>query len=457
MKKLTKIAVAVLLVFAFAFSTVVAFVLAGRTDSRDRDFSLMLAARVYDTVNEELMRPVIVSLTMAHDTMLTDWLLSESDRSQEENDAQMQHYLAAIKEHFDYASAFVISEATHCYYTYKGLNKVINPLEDPHDMWYSTFLRRNLDYLLDSDLDQMNENRWTLFVNCRKQDSDGSLLGVVGVGVVMDNMQRILKNFEDEYGIKILLVDKTGLVQVSSDYSNIQNRYLTDIRFDMAEEQFAVLPTSDGFRIVHALKGLPWYLSVQIGGNKSASKLHWLPYLNGGALLVLLLALFAISLLAEKNLLRKEAAPVVTDAVTGLPNRSYFAEAYGEHGIFNTTRYKALAVLNIDRFSIESASRSGDSIIQAVAAAASDIVGEQGIILRWGDDTFIMLLELEMADAGLLCELLCKNVRERASVTISIGITQIDLTETIKKNYYRAVQSLFAAKEAGGNTVRQSK
>ena len=38
------------------------------------------------------------------------------------------------------------------------------------------------------------------------------------------------------------------------------------------------------------------------------------------------------------------------DALTGLPNRYYFKENFGEHGLFNTVRYKSVAVFDIDGF-----------------------------------------------------------------------------------------------------------
>ena len=217
---------------AFILSTVFSFFLMEHPDEKDREFSLMLAGRVNDVVTDEILRPLLVSRTMSNDNLLADWLLHEEEHPLGENVLEMQNYLSRLKEEFGYTSAFLISEKSHCYYTYRGFNKIINPLNDPHDKWYPTFLKKNIAFELNADTDQVNGNHWTIFINCRITAPDGTLLGVCGVGVIMDHLRQIMEEYEKQYGVKINLVDSNGLVQMAVDYSDIQRIYLTNIELN---------------------------------------------------------------------------------------------------------------------------------------------------------------------------------------------------------------------------------
>jgi hypothetical protein len=40
-------------------------------------------------------------------------------------------------------------------------------------------------------------------------------------------------------------------------------------------------------------------------------------------------------------------------------------------------------------------------------------------------------------------------------MTVSVGLTQISIFDTVRKNYYRAVQYCYLVKEMGGNGVKR--
>ena len=50
----------------------------------------------------------------------------------------------------------------------------------------------------------------------------------------------------------------------------------------------------------------------------------------------------------------------------------------------------------------------------------------------------------------------CKKIEEDGRVTISLGVTEIRLAESIKKNYHRACQACYIVKEMGGNGVKRN-
>ena len=76
-------------------------------------------------------------------------------------------------------------------------------------------------------------------------------------------------------------------------------------------------------------------------------------------------------------------------------------------------------------------------------------------MLRCGGDEFLMLLELPMESAFKLCRQFCREVEGDGLVTVSVGLVEVRLSDTIKKNYYRAAQCCYIVKEMGGNGVKK--
>ena len=77
----------------------------------------MLAGRVHDVINDEILKPLLVSQAMAHDELLIEWLQSEDSRSPDDNIAFMERYLRSFKEHFGYTASFLVSDKSKYYYT----------------------------------------------------------------------------------------------------------------------------------------------------------------------------------------------------------------------------------------------------------------------------------------------------------------------------------------------------
>ena len=142
------------------------------------------------------------------------------------------------------------------------------------------------------------------------------------------------------------------------------------------------------------------------------------------------------------------------DKLTGVKNRNYFKDMFGENGVFNTTRYKTLAVFDIDYFKEANDTMDGDDILKSVVEMCKHAMGENGEIYRWGGDEFVVLMEWSPDFAVEICREFVKAVAADGRVTISVGIAEIQMSQTIKKNYYRAVQACYIVKEMGGNSVK---
>ena len=275
--------------------------LASLARENTKEIDTMLTYRIYDSISSSLNEPIIVAKTMACNDFLSEFLKNEDSMSEAEAVAVMQDYLNSVKDGLEYDSAFLVSERSRRYYTYEGLNKIVDPVNDDHDIWYSLFIEKNKPYDLDVDSDEMNKNQWTVFVNARIEDENGKLLGVCGVGVQMTNLQELFLQAEKEYDVKINLVDKNGLVQVDTDDINIENAWLdTDVLSREETDEYRYQTTSNNeFAVSKYVEYLGWYLVVR-SAPTSISK-EFLMIIIGNIALFLFVMMVLIALNQEKK------------------------------------------------------------------------------------------------------------------------------------------------------------
>ena len=97
--------------------------------------------------------------------------------------------------------------------------------------------------------------------------------------------------------------------------------------------------------------------------------------------------------------------------------------------------------------------RDGDKIILSIVEIAKEAMDDRGIMFRWSGDEFVLFLEMESEEAEKRFINFCEKAENKIKVTVSVGIVDVDLSVSIKTNYYRAVQACYAIKESGGNGV----
>ncbi|MBP5281907.1 MAG: diguanylate cyclase [Lachnospiraceae bacterium] len=153
--------------------------------------------------------------------------------------------------------------------------------------------------------------------------------------------------------------------------------------------------------------------------------------------------------------MKKEDRLARQDELTGFHNRLYFQENYGDTALFMTMRYKSVAVIDVDHYIEACSVQDRDIVIKRVAAWIRDRFGEKCEVFRWGENSFFVLMEWSMGFGTEICRELCEKVEQDGMVTVSVGITEVRLTETIKKHYHRAMQGCYLVKEMGGNGVKR--
>lgn len=288
MKKSARIILALIHIITVGISTVLCVVgmRAGKEKEGWEQYGI-ISSIVYEAVENELSKPIITSLAMSNDILLQDLLNKESSSSEQSMTNQMARYLSAVKESVGARTAFLISEGTKRYYTYEGLNKVIDPAKDEHDIWYSIFANKRKPYDLDVDVDQVNGDRWTVFVNARIEDGNGKFLGVCGIGLSMERLQEILLQYEKDYNIKVNFIDSDGLVQVDTDAVNIESAYLHDVQYGKEKDGYAYKNKDGEYVVMRFVDNLNWYLVIH-GECGTISTGDVIPILAGAACVIMI-------------------------------------------------------------------------------------------------------------------------------------------------------------------------
>ncbi|MFN3434604.1 MAG: GGDEF domain-containing protein [Sphingomonas sp.] len=153
------------------------------------------------------------------------------------------------------------------------------------------------------------------------------------------------------------------------------------------------------------------------------------------------------------------------DALTGLPNRRAFDEAFAirrdRDGPF------CLAVCDIDRFKrINDAHghQVGDRVLSAVGRTLAEECDAHLVVRHGGEEFAILLKGIDLADAathldGVRSVIAAKRFRLRETdkplgqVTLSIGVTAVHAGETITGAFDRADRLLYTAKTEGRDRV----
>ena len=262
-KNIPKIVIIVTAI-AFVLGTVFSsFILNEVVQSHDEERMKFIAADVYDDINSELLKLVMIARVISKDIPLIESIKNEENVTFEQNVYLMQNYINSLKKSFHLSTGFIVSDKSRIYYSAKGFNKIIDVENDSHDIWYKLFLDKNLEYDYDIDIDEINDSQWTIFVSARINDAEGNLLGVCGVGEYLTEIQNLLITCEEAYNIKINLVNQEGVVQLDSNSVNIDTAHIQNIVNPNKSVQF-VLTENDGvYTITKFMPDLGLYLVVR--------------------------------------------------------------------------------------------------------------------------------------------------------------------------------------------------
>lgn len=436
------------------------------------NISKLTSTNIYSEISNELTKPIFVSLTMANDSFLKNWLKDEQSQvDSKEHQQKLIDYLEGIKEKYNYNSVFVVSDFSKIYYHYNGINKVVSEQND-HDQWYFNFLKSENTYDLEIDTDEANQNRLSVFVNCRIVDDDGNILGVAGVGLELNQIQALLKSFEDDFGLDAMLFDKEGSVKIHSDTNYIEKKNVFDMQTLNNNKQeilnnYYTLDVyqyhenkSSGYIITRYIDDLDWYLLIK----KDTSILQKAFYEQLLKELIIIIPVILCVLLIVTKLMKQSDAILLRlakiDTLTNMLNRRGFNESIDE--LLQDDKEDSpfyVFVLDIDNFKKVNDTYGhliGDKIIKLVGNVATETLSDCGMIARWGGDEFAGCLRGSEDNVKIIVDSLFKRINDdtqllQYKVTISMGITSSQKIDTVDTLLLRADKALYEAKETGRN------
>lgn len=400
MKKNRLILLAIsLIILSFCLTTIVSIASLNSVISDDsEEVSKLLASKIHDSIKTELINPIAVGNAMANDIFLIDELKNE-DSFNNNTEEKLQKYLEKIREKFDYETAFLVSDKSKKYYSYKGLNKIIDVENNNHDIWYKIFTDSKKTYDLDVDTDEINKNNWTVFINVKIEDSDGNFYGVCGVGVQMKNLQELFSDYENEYKVKINLVNKDGLIQVDTDEINIESAVLDNISDTNISTDFTYTPgkVRGTYTVTKYISDLGWHLVVTDthGLHKDLSYLLLWDLISLAVVLLVLIIALRIIVYRETHL----KAISETDKMTDVYNR----RAY-ENFLANLREEKNLEKITVFVFDVNELKPTndkyghdaGDELIRAAANHIKQFSEGHGYTFRTGGDEFVTITNKEL-------------------------------------------------------------
>ncbi|MEE0814456.1 MAG: cache domain-containing protein, partial [Desulfovibrio fairfieldensis] len=243
--------------------------------------SSLTAEGIYYRLTTKFTKPVNISLTMSHDNLLARHLSEEMEHLKDKAYTETtRDYLETYREKYGFASVFLVSTATRRYYTFQGIDRILNR-DNPENAWYFRLMDSPQDYALHVDNDEVcgADNEITVFVNCKIKNPDGKVLGIVGVGIRIDSLKELLRGYEEKYHVTASLISESGEVEISTSHSGYEKKdwfelhHQEDIRRELLNwredasslELWTPSAPQSGeksFIVARYLPELSWYLIV---------------------------------------------------------------------------------------------------------------------------------------------------------------------------------------------------
>lgn len=435
----------------------------------DQDLPLT-SSNIYSEIQKDLVRPVLISSTMAHDTFVRDWVL-RGERTPEE----MVRYLREVRERHGAFSSFFVSEKTGNYYTGDGVLKRVSSFE-PRDAWYYRVRGLSQDYEINVDPDLANADAMTIFINYRVFDYADEYIGATGIGLTVDAVRRLVREYQERFDRTIYFVNSRGQVVAfgkgeqttdlhkAAGLGPLMERILRERR---GSYQYEAATGDRHILHVNYLPELKWFLFVEQNESVALAGVRQTLYVNLAiSLAVTLIVLFLIQLALVRYQRRLEEM-ASTDELTGLLNRHAFNILIGKliAEYRREPRPISMLIADIDHFKSINDSHGhlvGDAVLQEVTRVLQDGLRASDLAVRWGGEEFLLVLKAcDLNEAQRIAENLRQVVAAQPirvqgleiPVTLSIGASRFDGTESPDQTVNRADAALYRAKHAGRNRV----
>lgn len=475
-KRFYTILISVIVLLGFLATSLIGYYVARDSISErlQQEMLPLSSDNIYSEIQRDLLQPILISSLMANDTFVIEWVNDgESDA------ARMQRYLKQIQDQYQTITAFFISEQTRRYYHPDGIIKQVSE-DDPADAWYFRARSMKQQYEINIDTDTADRNRLSIFVNYRVENKQGDLIGVIGVGLSMETVVRLIENYQQRYGREIYFVNRQGEVMLqSSHYSNdlhLQNK-------DGLEKLFTRILTSPSASVSFQAKNgnviylnsrlvpeFDWFLIVEQLNDPASEKVETALLINLLISLAISIAVLLVAHFALKGYQGRLETMATRDKLTGAASRQVIDSLF-EQAVSRSQRHQqktTLALIDIDHFKQVNDSlghHQGDRVLEAVAKIIQLHIREADVLCRWGGEEFLLLLNecdlqhaVERVESIRLAIAAWRFHHNDAShsVTVSAGLAEYEAGENLSRLVDRADKALYRAKHQGRNCLSTS-
>lgn len=470
------VALAGALVFGFIATSVISYFLASESvnDHIAEETLPLTSDNIYSEIEQDLLRSVLISSLMAHDTLLRDWTLDG-----EADPEKIVRYLREIQNKYDTTTAFYVSEKTRNYYHANGILKQVSA-DDAQDVWYFRARQLKTPYEINVDTDTADPSRLTIFLNYRVTDYQDRFIGVTGIGLSVDSVAKLIASYQTRYAREIYLTDREGRVTLRGPrFEGAEN--LRE-RAGMSQIATTILATPSasvsyengaGRRVYVNSRLIPefdWYLIVEQAQSSAEARVLGALLLNIGIAIAIAALVGAIGWVAVRNYQASLEQMAGTDPLTGCTTRRVF-EAIFDQSRKNALRSHSplsLLAIDIDHFkqiNDEYGHAAGDLVLYTLADTCRTHLRDTDTLCRWGGDEFLILLgdcslpnALRVADA-IRAAVASRAIRpgtETVECTISVGAAEYEPGEELRSLVARADLAMYTAKREGRDQVAQA-
>jgi len=430
----------------------------------------LTSSNIYSEIQKDLVRPVLISSTMAHDTFVRDWVLRG-----EQEVSEMSRYLAEVKQRHGAFSSFFVSGKSGNYYTGEGILKQVKEGE-PRDDWYFRVREMQEEYEINVDLDLANRDALTIFINYRVFDFDNRYIGATGIGLTVDSVRRLIREYQSRFQRTIYFTDATGKIVVHGGDTDPT----PDLRqrTGLASQLDRILLERTGFfqfeeggdnhiLNVNYLPELKWYLFVEQNEDVALAGIRQTLFVNLAISLVVTLIVTFLCYLTLGSYQSRIETMASTDKLTGLLNRHAFGILIEKLLAGNRRAPRPISFLlcDLDHFKEVNdryGHRIGDQVLTSVARQLAATLREADFAIRWGGEEFLLVLPGCPLDEALTVAEKLRHAVAAAQpspdeplirVTMSLGVSELGTDETADHAISRADDALYLAKRDGRNQV----
>lgn len=426
---------------------------------------------IYSEISKDVVRPILVSSLMAHDTFVRDWMVAG-----EHSPLPISRYLSEIRHRYQTSSSFVVSRATLNYYAPGGIARKLQP-QQASDRWFEEAMKSPHDYVLNIDTDQQNGNKLTAFVNYKAYDYNKRVIAIVGVGLTIEGVRQKIDHYEARFERAISLVNAKGQVILHGKRS--RGGQLQDdpalgplasqiLRNQGQPQLFFVQRGSHNVILsVRYLADLGWYLLVEQDETAELGKARQAMMQSLLVSGLMAMAIVGLVLLINHRGSRDLARLATTDQLTGCANRHAFQETWARHTRSARQQHGklALVMLDIDHFkqvNDQLGHLAGDTVLVAVAALLRQLARPNDYLVRWGGEEFVILvIGAEPETLARHLDALRQQIAttplqasgQRVQVTVSMGVTLFQAGQGLDEVAAQADAALYQAKLNGRNNV----